>query len=134
MASQIGFRLVFTLAALCLAIAQPAWAEPASTALVSKSAQWPKGQDVNVYVTPENLKEGDILQSYSLRRAEQAKNRPSASAPPGLIGIANQAARVQKRSLLTGTGEAKAYSLADAMRDAIWRKKTSARLNSLFNK
>ncbi len=45
---------------------------------------------------------------------------------PGLLGIAAQAQRSQ------GGGQGyPAYSLADAMRDAIWRKNTAARLKSL---
>ena len=46
---------------------------------------------------------------------------------PGLLGIANQASRAQNPN----GRNAQAYSLADAMRDAIWRKQTMAKLNSL---
>ena len=46
---------------------------------------------------------------------------------PGLLGIANQAHRAQDPN----GRNAQAYSLADAMRDAIWRKQTAARLKSL---
>ncbi len=46
---------------------------------------------------------------------------------PGLLGIANLAHRGQGPDGQNG----QAYSLADAMRDAIWRKKTMARLKSL---
>ena len=46
---------------------------------------------------------------------------------PGLLGIANQAHRAQDPN----GQNAQAYSLADAMRDAIWRKNTAARLKSL---
>ena len=45
----------------------------------------------------------------------------------GLLGIANQAHRAQDPN----GQNAQAYSLADAMRDAIWRKNTAARLKSL---
>ncbi len=46
---------------------------------------------------------------------------------PGLLGIDNQTIRVRDRN---GKNN-QAYSLADSMRDAIWRKTTAARLRSL---
>ena len=46
---------------------------------------------------------------------------------PGLLGIANQTIRGRDPN---GQNN-QAYSLADAMRDAIWRKTTAARLRSL---
>ncbi len=59
--------------------------------------------------------------------ARAAKN--SANAAPGLLGIATQAYRTQSWA---GTAN-KAYSLADAMRDAVWRKKTAAKLKTLMS-
>ena len=59
-------------------------------------------------------------------RAIQAAKR-NGNAAPGLFGIATQAYRIQ-----SAPGAAnKAYTLADAMRDAIWRKKTAAKLKTL---
>ena len=46
---------------------------------------------------------------------------------PGPLGIANLA----QRGLEPDGQNDQAYSLADAMRDAIWRKNTAARLKSL---
>ena len=46
---------------------------------------------------------------------------------PGLLGIANQTIRGRDPNAQNN----QAYSLADAMRDAIWRKTTAARLRSL---
>ncbi len=56
-----------------------------------------------------------------------AKN--NANAAPGLLGIASQTSRTQASA---GTAN-KAYSLADAMRDAVGRKKTAAKLKSLMS-
>ncbi len=62
-------------------------------------------------------------------KAYSADRAPGASAAPGLLGIASQAYRTQSSA---GTAN-KAYSLADAMRDAVWRKKTAARLKDLMS-
>ena len=79
-------------------------------------------RDAKVTITPQNIPKGDrFLKAYS---ADQA---PGASAAPGLLGIASQAYRTQASA---GTAN-KAYSLADAMRDAVWRKKTAAKLKSM---
>ncbi len=81
-------------------------------------------RDAKVTITPQNIPKGDrFLKAYS---ADQA---PGASAAPGLLGIASQAYRTQSSA---GTAN-RAYSLADAMRDAVWRKKTAARLKSLMS-
>ncbi len=81
-------------------------------------------RDAKVYITPQNIPKNDrFLKAYS---ADQAAKETSA---PGLLGIATQAYRTQASS---GTAN-KAYSLADAMRDAVWRKKTAARLKSLMS-
>ncbi len=81
-------------------------------------------RDAKVYITPRNIPKGDrFLKAYSADRA------PGASSAPGLLGIATQAYRTQAWS---GTAN-KAYSLADAMRDAVWRKKTAAKLKNLMS-
>ena len=81
-------------------------------------------RDAKVYITPRNIPRGDrFLKAYSVDQA------PGASAAPGLLGIASQAYRTQASA---GTAN-KAYSLADAMRDAVWRKKTAARLKNLMS-
>ncbi len=79
-------------------------------------------RDAKVTITPQNIPKGDrFLKAYS---ADQA---PGASTAPGLLGIATQAYRTQASAGTTN----KAYSLADAMRDAVWRKKTAAKLKSM---
>ncbi len=81
-------------------------------------------RDANVYITPGNIPKGDrFLKAYS---ADQAAKGSSA---PGLLGIASQTYRTQASA---GTAN-KAYSLADAMRDAVWRKNTAAKLKSLMS-
>ncbi len=67
-------------------------------------------RDAKVYITPQNIPKNDrFLKAYS---ADQAAKGSSA---PGLLGIATQAYRTQASA---GTAN-KAYSLADAMRDAV---------------
>ncbi len=81
-------------------------------------------RDAKVTITPRNIPKGDrFLKAYAADRA------PGASAAPGLLGIASQAYRTQAAA---GTAN-RAYSLADAMRDAVWRKKTAARLKNLMS-
>ncbi len=81
-------------------------------------------RDANVYITPRNIPKNDrFLKAYS---ADQAAKGSSA---PGLLGIASQTYRTQSSA---GTAN-KAYSLADAMRDAVWRKNTAAKLKSLMS-
>ncbi len=76
-------------------------------------------RDANVYITPGNIPKNDrFLKAYAVDQAAKG------SAAPGLLGIATQAYRTQASA---GTAN-KAYSLADAMRDAVWRKKTAAKL------
>ena len=75
-----------------------------------------------VYITARNIPKNDrLLEAYNANRLGEA------TAVPGLLGIANQAHRAQDPN---GRNE-QAYSLANAMRDAIWRKNTAARLKSL---
>ncbi len=78
-------------------------------------------RDAFVYITPQNIPKNDrYLKAYDADKL--AKN--NANAVPGLLGIAKQTYRTQSSA---GTVK-KAYSLADAMRDAIWRKNTAAQL------
>jgi hypothetical protein len=84
--------------------------------------------DANVYLTPENVPENDeLLKAYATDRAPQANG--DGVATPGLLGIAAQAYRAQRPAK---KGMKSTYSLADAMRDAVWRKKTAAKLRRLF--
>jgi hypothetical protein len=93
-------------------------------ALFQKGKEIKIKRDANVYITPWNIPKGDrFLKAYSADKAAKG------SALPGLLGIASQAYRTQASA---GTAN-KAYSLADAMRDAVWRKKTAARLKSLMS-
>ncbi len=93
-------------------------------ALFQKGKEIKIKRDANVYITPGNIPKNDrFLKAYS---ADQAAKGSSA---PGLLGIATQAYRTQASA---GTAN-KAYSLADAMRDAVWRKNTAAKLKSLMS-
>jgi hypothetical protein len=87
-------------------------------------------KDASVYITTRNIPENDrLLEAYSAEwpGGGQLQTRlGEATAVPGLLGIAAQTQRRQG-----GGQDAPAYSLADAMRDAIWRKNTAARLKSL---
>ncbi len=79
-------------------------------------------RDATVYITPRNIPKNDqFLKAYSADKAAKG------SSAPGLLGIANQAYRAQDPN---GQND-QTYTLADAMRDAIWRKNTAARLKSL---
>ncbi len=79
-------------------------------------------KDAGVYITARNIPKNDrLLEAYNANRLGEA------TAVPGLLGIANQAHRAQDPN---GRNE-QAYSLANAMRDAIWRRNTAARLKSL---
>ena len=91
-------------------------------------AATPQGvvRDASVYITPRNIPKNDrLLAAYSADKAM----RGNGTAAPGLFGIATQARRIQ---VAAGTAN-QAYSLADAMRDALWRKRTAARLKSLMS-
>lgn len=99
--------------------------DPAIAKVLDQGAEAPKG-DANVYITPQHLPKDDLLQAYSANKAAKAQGVKV----PGLLGIASQAYRSQKlRPGQTVVG--KPYSLADAMRDAMWRKKTAAMLRNL---
>ncbi len=70
-------------------------------------------KDASVYITSRNIPENDrLLEAYSAD--ETAKN--IGHAVPGLLDIATQTYRTQGAA---GTAN-KTYSLADAMRDAVW--------------
>ncbi len=88
-------------------------------------------KDANLYITARNIPENDhFLEAYNADRPNGGRVQTrfgEAAAVPGLLGIANQAHRAQDPN----GQNAQAYSLADAMRDAIWRKTTAARLKSL---
>jgi hypothetical protein len=88
-------------------------------------------KDANVYITSRNIPENDrLLAAYNVDRPNNGRVQTrigEASAVPGLLGIANQAHRAHDPS---GQNN-QAYSLADAMRDAIWRKNTAALLKAL---
>ncbi|MEE8499022.1 MAG: hypothetical protein V3S27_00510, partial [Kiloniellales bacterium] len=88
-------------------------------------------KDANLYITARNIPENDrFLEAYNADRPNGGRVQTragEATAVPGLLGIANQAHRAQDPN----GRNAQAYSLADAMRDAIWRKNTAARLKSL---
>ena len=91
-------------------------------------AATPQGvvRDASVYITPRNIPKNDrFLKAYSADKAV----RSTGIAAPGLLGIATQAYRTQASA---GTAN-QAYSLADAMRDAVWRKTTAAKLKSLMS-
>jgi hypothetical protein len=87
-------------------------------------------KDASVLITARNIPDNDrLLEAYSAERPNSGRVETrlgEATALPGLLGIAAQAQRTQSG----GPGDP-AYSLADAMRDAIWRKNTAARLKSL---
>ncbi len=88
-------------------------------------------KDASVYITARNIRKNDrLLEAYNADRSNGGRIRTragEATAVPGLLGIANQAHRAQDPN---GQNN-RAYSLADAMRDAIWRRNTAARLRSL---
>ncbi len=88
-------------------------------------------RDANVYITPRYVPKGDqLLGAYSTATAPRAK--AAGVAVPGLLGIANQAYRAQGGARPKGAKAADSkYSLADAMRDAIWRKETAAKLRNM---
>ena len=99
--------------------------------LFKKGAEIKIKKDANVYITSCNIPENDrLLKAYNADQPNGGRVQTKAgevTAVPGLLSIANQAHRAQDPS----GRNAQAYSLADAMRDAIWRKNTAARLKSL---
>ncbi len=101
-----------------------------AAALFQSGAEIKVRKDANLYITSRNIPENDrLLEAYSVDRPNGGRVQTrlgEAAALPGLLSIAAQA----QRSQAGGQGNP-AYSLADAMRDAIWRKNTAARLKSL---
>ena len=99
--------------------------------LFKKGAEIKVKKDANVYITSRNIPENDrLLNAYNADRPNGGRVQTKAgeaAAVPGLLSIANQAHRAQDPD----GQNAQAYSLADAMRDAVWRKETAARLKSL---
>ena len=100
-------------------------------ALFERGTEIKLKKDANLYITARNIPENDrLLEAYNADRPNGGRVQTragEATAVPGLLGIANQAHRAQDPN----GQNAQAYSLADAMRDAIWRKNTAARLKSL---
>ncbi len=99
-------------------------------ALFQSGAEIRIKKDASVYITARNIPENDrLLEAYNADRPNGGRVRTrfgEATMAPGLLGIAAQAHRAK------GGGQGSpTYSLADAMRDAIWRKETAARLKSL---
>ena len=109
--------------------AQNARASDRAATLFKNGAEIKIKKDANLYITARNIPENDrLLEAYNADRPDGGRVRTKAGdAVPGLLGIANQAHRAQDPN----GQNAQAYSLADAMRDAIWRKNTAARLKSL---
>ncbi len=111
---------------------QNAAAEPSGAATLFKNgAEIGVKKDANIYLTPRSIPDNDrFLKAYNADRPDGGRAKAKAgeaAAVPGLLGIANQTIRGRDRN---GQNN-QAYSLADAMRDAIWRKTTAARLKSL---
>ncbi len=80
--------------------------------------------DPSVYIAPRNIPKNDrFLKAYSVDKAAKG------ASTPGLLGIASQAYRGRGAA---GTAN-RSYTLADAMRDAVWRKQTAAKLKSLIS-
>ena len=111
------------------AIAAPQTAEAAARdarTLFEKGTEIKIKRDAKVYITPRNIPKNDrFLKAYSADKAA----RSTGTAVPGLLDIATETYRTQASA---GTAN-QAYSLADAMRDAVWRKNTAARLKSLMS-
>ncbi len=111
---------------------QNAAAAPRGAAtLFKRGAEIEIKKDAKIYLTPRSIPDNDrFLKAYNADRPDAGRARAKAgeaAAVPGLLGIANQTIRGRDRN---GQNN-QAYSLADAMRDAIWRKTTAARLRSL---
>ncbi len=89
-------------------------------------------RDASIYITSRNIPENDrLLKAYGAEHPNGDAVRPGAreaAVPPGLLDIAAQARRYQWRGQETGH-----FILADTMRDAIWRKKSAAKLETLIS-
>ncbi len=117
--------------ALRSAAQNAAKASARAASLFKNGAEIKIKKDANLYITSRNIPENDrLLEAYNADQRNGGRVQTQAgeaTAVPGLLGIANQAHRARD---LNGQN-AQTYSLADAMRDAIWRKNTAARLTSL---
>ena len=86
--------------------------------------------DAKVYLTPPNIPANDrMLERYKAGQPSNGMAQAEvgvAEAAPGLLRIAIEARHAQNPN---GQND-QAYSLADAMRDAIWRRDAAARLRS----
>ncbi len=83
-------------------------------------------KDANLYITSRNIPKNDrFLSAYNVDRVRTRLGE--AAAMPGLLGVADQTNLAQDPA----GRNAQTYSLADAMRDVIWRRNTAARLKSL---
>jgi hypothetical protein len=129
--AQAGHFLTHPAEAPSAAQAVTQTAAQRAAALFEKGAEIKIRKDAKLYITARNIPENDrLLAAYNAERPNGGQVQTQfgqASAVPGLLGIANQAHRAQDPD----GRNAQAYSLADAMRDAIWRKQTAARLKSL---
>ena len=98
--------------------------------LFEKGAEINVGRDANVFITSRNIPENDrLLEAYRAKSPSGGgvqTRAGEATVAPGLFGIAAQAHRYKWRDQRHQT-----FSMADAMRDAIWRKETAARLKSI---
>ncbi len=121
----LSLAVIFAPARASHFLAHPAAAPQTAEAARDARTLFEKGKeikrDATVYITPRNIPKNDqFLKAYSADKAAKG------SSAPGLLDIVNQTYRTQSSA---GT-VTKAYSLADAMRDAVWRKNTAARLKS----
>jgi len=100
-------------------------------ALFERGTEIKLKKDANLYITARNIPENDrLLEAYNADRLNGGRVQTragEAAAVPGVLGIAKQAYRAQNPN---GQND-QTYTLADAMRDVIWRKNTAARLKSL---
>jgi len=111
---------------------QNAAAGPSGAATLFKNgAEIGIKKDANILLTPRSIPDNDrFLKAYNADRPDAGRAQAKAgeaAAVPGLLGIANQAYRAQDPN---GQND-QTYTLADAMRDAIWRKNTANRLKAL---
>ncbi len=134
----VSRRLLFVFVVVLLGLVGTARAEyflthPAAPydakALYENEAEIMVKYDPKVYIAPQNIPKNDwILKAYSADKAERARAKANRIVVPGLMGISSQAYRARH-----GAGRNRTYSLADAMRDAIWRRNTAAMLETLLS-
>ncbi len=98
--------------------------------LFEKAAEIDVKRDASVYLASRNIPANDrLLKAYSADAPGSGGIRTRAAETPGLVGIATQAEsyKLAENYKLRDQSD-QTFSLADAMRDAIWRKNTAARL------